>query len=906
MQSDDIYDKSEISFKQDSKYDGFIAVNAKGHYTTLGTNQEKTVPLESPAMRVNFDYDFSMASHEITQQEYYELIDGEPCEGCGNFPISDVTYGDIIYFANAKSKKEGLDTVYTYDEIVYDAAHHINALENLAFHPEVRGFRLPTEAEWVLVASKFWDTKKSWNNSNSDYKAHEVCTISDKNDKFCDLIGNVAEWVNDWSGKYLDTTLTDYVGPPNGGSTEERIIKGGYFKKAPSSIKLYSKGDTYTITSQSKAEYVGARLAIGKIPNPVWLDGNRSEVPSTFKPLLSLNSIKKMFGTIQVKLAFIDGMTDHLVFTNFNDGIFYFAEFTDVSNVYHPDISPDGNWVAFSTGKEGSNSKSSVFVRRLNLDGSDLMKLDVESAAIPRFDINPEGDTVIVYVTGSGDNTDKSTFLQSSTWEVPFSNGTFGTPKKLFDGAYHGGISPNRRLAVSGSKVLRARIADKSSDNILDDKALDTTWYNDEQACNVSLSQDGTNRTAFLDFQSASGTSYVGKDYSTHERLFITDSTGKLIQSIGAPRGYTFDFTEWIGKTNLIVSSLTDDEYMVRSKLAVINVKDSSITEIVDGDNMLYPCIWVNPLELTEEEKDLNLDSLGAYMTASSDITTRIMKVKMDYFWKHRESIEVAIIGSSRSFSGLDPTEVKSYFTMNLAYAAQDLASTDYFVQNYFLHLMPKLKAIIITLDYDRWYVTDKNWKDWFGNVPGYKYDEHHSFWKDGVPDRMYELTQNALTLNESEYNLYGYHNGLYHSTTEGVSGTIPSIDNDLHWLDSQKKAYEFNLKKVRNILDSAKAAGVLVVGAIFPQSPYYAQTHSAWGRYGLTLKDAEKIESAVNELTKEYDNFVILDEYKNGQNDFVSEDFANDDHLGLKGAVKVAKHIDSLLVANKDKLPEN
>ena len=105
----------------------------------------------------------------------------------------------------------------------------------------------------------------------------------------------------------------------------------------------------------------------------------------------------------------------------------------------------------------------------------------------------PPVDTVIVYVT-SAYNNNGSQFEQESTWEVPFANREFGTPRKLFNGAYHGGISDDERLAVSGSTRLRARVVSESGEG------QDVIWYNEEQACNVSLSKDGSKRTLFLDF----------------------------------------------------------------------------------------------------------------------------------------------------------------------------------------------------------------------------------------------------------------------------------------------------------------------------------------------------------------------------------------------------------------------
>lgn len=224
-------------------------------------------------------------------------------------------------------------------------------------------------------------------------------------------------------------------------------------------------------------------------------------------------------------------------------------EIVDTIPAYHPDISPDGKKVAFCTGIEGIDQTSRLYVRNLDPKGSGLVKLDVKSAAIPRWSVLANGDTVITYVTKAGDNSNESTFKSASTWQVPFMNGKFGTPVKLFDGSFHGGISEDESLAVTGSKILRARVHKKEK-----------IWYNKEQACNVSLAKDYSKRTAFLDFGGSTGKTFVGEKYRVHEYLFIADSSGNLVQSVRSPSGFVFDHSEWAtGRVNQnLVATLTN------------------------------------------------------------------------------------------------------------------------------------------------------------------------------------------------------------------------------------------------------------------------------------------------------------------------------------------------------------
>ena len=67
-----------------------------------------------------------------------------------------------------------------------------------------------------------------------------------------DLAGNALEWTDDYLGCFWDTTITNYVGAPEGGSTEERVVKGGSYINAMMGIKLYLRGDLYMVTGKRR------------------------------------------------------------------------------------------------------------------------------------------------------------------------------------------------------------------------------------------------------------------------------------------------------------------------------------------------------------------------------------------------------------------------------------------------------------------------------------------------------------------------------------------------------------------------------------------------------------------------------------------------------------------------------
>lgn len=254
---------------------GFILFEGADKSVTLGTNEKSARTNEKPQMKVELDYDFFIGKHEVTCGEFKEFIQADFTKDCkGDLPITGVTFYDAVLFANAKSNSSEGDTAYTYTAAEFDSEGHCINLEDYDFNPSAKAYRLPTEAEWVYAANQFFDTEKSWNADNSGFEIHEVCTADDSQ-KVCDMAGNAMEWVNDWLTNFKDTTLINFTGAREGDGLGKRIVKGGSYRIEPKSIKAYSRGDIYTVTSSTYADYVGFRLAFGAIPNATFFGESR-------------------------------------------------------------------------------------------------------------------------------------------------------------------------------------------------------------------------------------------------------------------------------------------------------------------------------------------------------------------------------------------------------------------------------------------------------------------------------------------------------------------------------------------------------------------------------------------------------------------------------------------------------
>lgn len=878
--SDSISDSLKIQDYLESRgLKNFLLVRSKGQSVLLGTLDSAAPVKERPEMKSHFDYDFLMGKHEVTCKEM-----GRDC--ADSLPVTDVTLFDAILHCNRRSVAEGFDTAYSYTSAKFDQNGSCFGIEGLVFHPDVNAYRLPTEAEWMYVASMDWNPEDGWFAENSGYEPHPVCSSKVRTDGICDMAGNVTEWVYDLKVPFRKKEVSNFVGGKVVGKLDERILKGGSFRNKLSSVHLYSRGDVYTVTSSTKSDYLGFRLAFGAISNPSYLDLQGDDNVIGYTLLVNSKTVNNFIGKDHSKLVFKDGVSEHMVYVHFDNAV---QKVDDVrmDSFYHPEISPDGKFVAYSTGMEGISGAYNVNVRRLDSSGAELV-LSVASAAIPRWRVLENGDTVVVYVTDPGNNKNSSEFLKRETWQVPFSGeksyGRFGKPEKLFDGAYHGGVSQDNRLAVTGSTLLRALVNGK-----------DDIWYGGNQACNVSLSRGGAKRTLFLDFGGKPGRDFVGASYGTHERVLIADSLGNLVATVPAPAGYSFDHTEWIsGSDSVFIASLSDVNGS-RRKIVLVKAYTGEMLPIVDGEDLWHPTLWAENRSVGEFS--WNYDSLGIYVAEHGQFS-HYMGQKITLLWKYRDSAEVVALGNSHMLAGVKAKSL-SLFGINLGTVPCDLHCIQYLFYTYVSLHVKNLKYLVIGLDFDLWNefgnmgCINEN----FGDALGFQYDISHHFWPDGVDDFFVNRVEEIADADEENSFIRkrrGWVSGACVSDwgSEG-KGHVDIVEDSTGNNDSSH--YESNYEELERILDLAKKKNVTVIGIIFPVSPYYRNTGS-YSRHGMRRSVAEMLIQRVKKLAEENENFVLMDENKMGNHDYLGAVASDYDHLCSTGADKLTLRLDSLL----------
>ena len=856
---------------------------------------------ERSQVKVTFDYDFSIGKHEVTCSEFNRVAKKGGMKlklDCpeDSLPASGMTFYDAVLFANAKSKLAKRDTAYRYDSAEFDKAGRCIDLGGYGFDEKSNGFRLPTEAEWMLVANQNWNVTYSWNSSNSGLKKRDVCSMPANSAGVCDMAGNVMEWVNDWLGTFKDTSLVDYIGAPDGGYTGERIVKGGSYRNAPSAIKMYNRVDIYTVISSTHAEYVGFRLAYGKIPNATWMSSMGKASSKQVNLHIGAKGVKSLTGTMRSILVFRNEDSGKLSFVDFSAPNLAVKELETPVDAYHPDVSPNGKWVAYCTGMEGVKGKSELYVQRLDTRDTTFVKLDVESAAIPRWRVLKTGDTVLVYVTDAGDNSDETVFKKASTWQVPFRKGEFGQPVKFFDGAHHGGIDDDNRMSVTGARLLRARLTPPKARNVMTN-GRDTVWYGGEQACNVSLAKDGSKRVAFLDFGGTPGQKYVGKKYGVHERILIADSTGKLVHSVGAPSGYTFDHVEWALRSasgDLLVATLVDANGN-HKKVVAVDLEEDRVTDLLEGDDLWHPCLWSKNNPNGYDDDSVDLDSAGVYLVSGYEPQDLVFRVKMEVFWKRLPYTRVVFVGSSRMEYGVDPDMYPELEMINVGAMGIDVERDVTFITSYLFSHFGKIQVIAASLDFDGF----QAYLDFCGRAfmayPGYVYDANHDFWREGIPPGFIDAVEafpNPLK-GVTEYSERGSWLTEVDGSWDGGGGAEVLYDSVyskelLDRVDAIMGYYEW-------IADVCASNKVHFVGIVFPQSPKYRYTGS-FGVYGIKRSMVEKLIKKFRKLEEENPYFHLMDENKMGYHDYTDAMAQNRDHLNRRGAQQLTKRFVELM----------
>jgi formylglycine-generating enzyme required for sulfatase activity len=250
---------------------GMVKIMAKDYDFEMGQpdpgfGEDSLSKYEQPVHTVGFTYDFWMDTTEVTQMEYDSIMKSAYADyltsmnwdikyGKGDrYPTYYIYWDNAALYCNARSKKEGLDTVYSYTEINAPTGE-LCELFNVSSDLSKNGYRMPTDAEWEYACRGGTATDFFWGKNYDAYPAlaadtaevneyeiwrpvswdlgenvagfgtHQVGTLKPNAYGLYDISGNVSEHCHDyWADAYNYGPAVDPAGPATG---ELHVIRGG-------------------------------------------------------------------------------------------------------------------------------------------------------------------------------------------------------------------------------------------------------------------------------------------------------------------------------------------------------------------------------------------------------------------------------------------------------------------------------------------------------------------------------------------------------------------------------------------------------------------------------------------------------------------------------------------------------
>jgi formylglycine-generating enzyme required for sulfatase activity len=226
---------------------------------------------------VTLTYNFYLGRYEITNEEYVEFLNDKGINEDGSYngkelidmddpdcqikhnvyefyipdnlknnPVIEVSWWGGIYYCNWLSEKEGLPKAYDEEGNLLDK--NGNVTTDIT---KVKGYRLPTEAEWEFAARGGNESKGykyagsddpdevAWYLSNSEWHTHNVGTKKPNELGIYDMSGNVQERCQDVYAYY---EISPETNPYNYYKTSShRVVRGGSWPDSASDVRVANR-----------------------------------------------------------------------------------------------------------------------------------------------------------------------------------------------------------------------------------------------------------------------------------------------------------------------------------------------------------------------------------------------------------------------------------------------------------------------------------------------------------------------------------------------------------------------------------------------------------------------------------------------------------------------------------------
>jgi hypothetical protein len=309
--------------------------------------------------------------------------------------------------------------------------------------------------------------------------------------------------------------------------------------------------------------------------------------------------------------------------------------------------------------------------------------------------------------------------------------------------------------------------------------------------------------------------------------------------------------------------------------------------QIVTGIEMQQPYLWLGTIFENVS------DSMGRYNDPPQNSEQACLADKYLMFWQICDSLDIALIGSSQMYNGVDPSKLTGKLkTYNLASPGNALLGQKIMILNYILKHCPAIK--VICTSFDLFWLTlpegDYTWRNGVGQSKGYIYDSVHGFWPEMVTDDFKEIIRSVPITYSFDTTCLGF----FGNPSNNWGGDPPPMWGVPLW-DTSDGNYKKNMSIIRILADTLRDKGVHWLFINFPISPYYKNTKLyCWA--GPLRNTAHEIIRVMENMDTTNEFFHFYDANMDGDHDYGNNEASNEAHLSTLGAAKLSGRVDSII----------